>query len=160
LTLYNYIHIFIRADILHAGLISALRTLIGATLTVLGGSVFAYALSDPHSPARKVIYRISVVSMYLSAGLIPWYLTMRAYGLQNSFMLYVLPSTINVFYVMLIKTYFEQIAYELKEAAKIDGAGHFSILFQVILPVSIPILATIFIFAAVDSGTHGWTTFS
>ena len=146
-TIYNYIHIFTNSNLQHAAFISLARTLIGAVLTVLGSSIFAYAMSKENTPFRKFIYRASIATMYFSAGMIPWYLTMRAYGLQNNFFLYVVPSIVVVFFVILIKTFFEQLPKELEESAKIDGAGQFTILFSIILPLSVPILATVFIFS-------------
>jgi ABC-type glycerol-3-phosphate transport system permease component len=153
-TLYNYRHVFENSNLAHAALVSVARTFIGGAVTVVGCSVFAYALSREKTPFRKFIYRAGVVTMYLNAGMIPWYLTMRAYGLQNNFLLYIVPSIVVVFYLILAKTYFEQMPKELEESAKMDGADHFVILFKIILPLSLPILATIFIFAAVGQ----WNT--
>jgi len=93
--------------------------------------------------------------MYVSGGLIPWYIVMRAYGLYNNFALYIVPYMFNVFYVILIKTYIESLPHELEEAARIDGAGFVTTFFQIIMPVCKPILATCTLFTAVGT----WNAF-
>ncbi|MEI6051810.1 MAG: carbohydrate ABC transporter permease, partial [Opitutaceae bacterium] len=90
-----------------------------------------------------------VVTMYFSAGLIPWYLTMRGLGLKNSFLLYVIPSAVSAFYVILLKTYMEQLPASLSESAKIDGAGYFRTFRSIVFPISMPIIATIAVFSSV-----------
>jgi ABC-type glycerol-3-phosphate transport system permease component len=92
--------------------------------------------------------------MYLNAGLIPWYLVMRLYKLNNSFFLYIIPSAIVAYYVVLLKTYIEQLPQSLEESAKLDGAGYLTIFIKIIFPLSTPIIATIAVFASVGQ----WNT--
>lgn len=87
--------------------------------------------------------------MYLNAGLIPWFLTMRMYHLNNNFLVYILPGAVSAFYVILIKTYIEQLPQALEESAKLDGAGYITIIMKIIFPLSMPIVATILVFASV-----------
>lgn len=98
---------------------------------------------------RKLVYRFIIITMYLSAGLVPWYLVMKAYGFQNSFLLYIIPGAINAYYMILIKTFIEQIPESMEESAEIEGAGFFTIFLRIIIPLSKPILATIAIYRAV-----------
>ena len=88
--------------------------------------------------------------MYVNAGLIPWYITMKGLGLKNNYLLYILPFAISAFYVVLYKTYVEQIPPALEESAQIDGASYFKSFIRIIFPVSKPIVATITIFSAVS----------
>ncbi|MDR2618822.1 MAG: carbohydrate ABC transporter permease, partial [Treponema sp.] len=88
-------------------------------------------------------------TMYFSAGLIPYYLTIRAYGLFNSFLVYVVPGALSAFYIILFKTFIEQIPPSMEEAALIEGAGYMRIYRSVIFPLSLPIVATITVFCAV-----------
>jgi putative aldouronate transport system permease protein len=81
-------------------------------------------------------------------------MTMKGLGLKNNFLLYVLPSAVTAFYVILVKTYIEQLPASLEESAKIDGAGPFRIFFSIIAPISLPIIATVAIFSAVGQ----WNT--
>jgi len=137
-----------------AALVSLLRTVLGTLLTVFCCSFFAYLITKDEMPYRKFIYRFVLVTMYFNAGFIPWYLTMKAYGLQNNFLVYIVPSALSAFNVILIKTFIEQLPASLEESAKIDGAGYFKIFAYVIFPLSMPIIATIAVFAAVGQ----WNT--
>lgn len=149
LTLNNFAQIFKLKGIGNALIISVLRTLIGTIVTVLSCSFFAYLVTKEELPMRKLIYRFVVLTMYFNAGLIPWYLTMKFLHLNNNFLLYILPTAISAFYVVLLKTFIEQLPQSLEEAAKLDGAGYFTIFTKVILPLSKPILATIVVFASI-----------
>jgi ABC-type glycerol-3-phosphate transport system permease component len=88
--------------------------------------------------------------MYFNAGLLPWYLTIKSIGLQNNFLVYILPSAVSAFYVVLLKTFFEQLPDSLEESAMLDGANYFTLFMRICLPLSKPILATIALFAAVN----------
>ena len=149
LDLSTYRSLFERPDIGQAFLISGLRTGIGTLVTLISCSILGFAFSKRHMFLRTLLYRILVATMYISAGLIPWYITMRTYNLQNTFALYILPFAVNAFYVVLLKTYFEQLPDSLEESAEIDGAGIFIIIFRIILPMAKPILATVAVFSAV-----------
>jgi putative aldouronate transport system permease protein len=98
---------------------------------------------------RKFIYRFVILTMYVGGGLIPTYLVMRYLGLRNNFLVYILPGAVSAYYVILIKTFIEQLPESLEESAKIEGAGTFTCWFKIIMPLSKPILATIVVFAMV-----------
>ena len=148
-TLNAYREIFGNNRIMRPIMISALRALVGTVITLLCCGIFSYLLTQKDMPNRKVIYRMLVITMYLNAGMIPWVITMVRYGLHNNFLVYVVPSALSAYYVILIKTYFESIPQELEESARIDGAGFFTRFFRIILPVSGPIFGAIAMFSAV-----------
>jgi putative aldouronate transport system permease protein len=152
----NYVHLFRQNNILHAAFISLSRSSLGSVMTVFFTSLFSFILIQDVLRFRKFLYRIVVVTMYVSATLIPWYLLMTRLGFKNNFLLYIVPSAINAFYLILIKTYMESIPGSLQESALIDGAGAFRIFASIILPVCKPISATVLIFAAVDQ----WNTWT
>lgn len=135
--------------LLHSLLISVLRTVASTAGCVIFSSMFAYLMTQQNLPHRKFIYRFAIITMYVSGGLIPWYLTMKLYGLYNNFWVYVIPNLLGVYYCILIKTYIESLPQSLEEAARIDGAGFFTLFFRIILPLSKPILATIALYQAV-----------
>ena len=87
--------------------------------------------------------------MIFSAGLVPTYMLYRDVKLLNNFLVYILPSAVSVWYMILMKTFFEQLPVELEESAMLDGASPLLIFFKIIIPVSMPIIATICIFSAV-----------
>lgn len=126
------------------------RTIIGTLLTLICCSFTAYLLSDRDLPKRKLIYRFFILTMYINAGFIPYYLTISAIGLKNNFLVYVLPAAVQAYFIILLKTYIESIPAELVESAEMDGAGLIKIYYRIILPLSKPILACIVVFAAVN----------
>lgn len=148
-TLKNYADIFKSGDVPHAFLISVLRTSIGTACTLLACMLLGYLFSKEDMPLRKVMYRILIITMYVGGGLIPTYLVYKAYRLTNSFLVYILPAVVDAYYVILIKTYVEQLPISVEESAMIDGAGTMCIFLKIILPMSLPIVATIAIYASV-----------
>lgn len=149
-TLYNYEVLLKDPDIWRAFFVSAARTVIGTILTVFCSAFLAYLLTRKELPCRKFFYRMTVLTMYLNAGLIPYFIIMKYYGLKNNFLLYVIPGAIGAYFVILIKTYMESLPSELSEAATVDGAGPFTIFYKVIMPVCKPILASVSVFSAVN----------
>ena len=153
-TFSNYIAVFKLEGILNATMISVLRTVIGTTITIYACTFFAYLITRDKLPFKKIFYRFLIITMYFHAGLIPWYLTLKYYHLNNNFLVYVLPGAISAYYIILIKTFIEQLPAALVESAKIDGAGYITIFRKIIFPLSKPIIATIMVFAAVGQ----WNT--
>lgn len=151
----NYIQVFKLKGIGQAALISLLRTVLGTFLTLLGSSFLGYAFSKPEYWKRKFWYRFVVISMYFSAGLIPWFVTMKSIGLYDNFFVYILPTMVIPFYVILFKTFVEQIPSSLEESVQVEGGGYGVRFFQIILPLSTPILATIAVFACAGQ----WNSF-
>lgn len=154
-TLYSYQKIFQINGIFSATVVTVLRTVLGTALSVFCCSLFAYLMTIENFPMRKACYRFVFFMMYLNAGLIPWYILMKSLGLKNSFLLYVLPGAMNAFYIVLIKTYIEQLPKSMEESAKIDGAGYFTIYRKIIFPLSTAVIATIVVFTAVGQ----WNSF-
>lgn len=130
--------------------ISASRAVFGTLITIFCSSLFAYILTKEQLFLRKYIYRFVILTMYISAGLIPWYMTMMSLGLKNSYLLYILPSAVVGFYIVLLKTYIESIPPSLEESAMIDGAGYLTRYTKIIMPLCKPIIATVSIFSAVS----------
>jgi len=158
-TLENYITIFQLEGIIQSVMISASRAILGTIVTIVCSSMIAYVFTRQEFFARKFFYRLLVSALYVSAGVIPYYITMRAYGLKNNYLLYILPSAVIPYYVILIKTYMESISETLHEAAFIDGANYPTILFRIMLPLSKPILAAIGVFSAVNQWNSWYDNF-
>lgn len=149
LSLFNMQKVLAIKGIGKAVLISAVRTITGTGLTVTVCMFMGYIFSKQKFPARKFLYRMLIITMYVGGGMIPSYLVMKAYGFINTFWVYIIPSMISAYYVILIKTYVEQIPVALEESALIDGAGYVTVFIKIILPMSVPIAATIAIYASV-----------
>lgn len=130
--------------------VSVARTVLGTALTAICSSFLGYMVTQSELPMRKWVYRFVVATMYFNAGLIPWYILMVNLGLKNNFLLYILPSAVGAYYVVLSKTYIESIPASVEESAKIDGAGVLTIYARLILPMSMPIIACLIVFCAVN----------
>jgi putative aldouronate transport system permease protein len=151
----NYLNVMKISGLPAAAMVSLGRTVLGTSLTILGSSFLGFMFTQKKLWARKFWYRFVVATMYFNAGLIPWYLTMRTLHLTDNFLAYIIPSIVQPFNIILIKTYIENTPAELQEAAEVDGAGIMYIYTRIILPISKPILATVAIFAAVGQ----WNAF-
>ncbi len=153
--LENYVNVFKIQGLWDATFISISRTLIGTVLTVIASAFMGFMFTQEDMWGRKFWYRFTVITMYFNAGIIPWFLTMKAIGLTNNFLAYVLPAIVSPFFIILVKTYVESTPKELQQAAEIDGAGFMVFFFTIMLPLIQPILATVAIFAAVGQ----WNSF-
>jgi len=153
--LKNYIEVLKLRGLGQAAVISILRTVIGTVLTVMASAFLGFMFTQKKMWKRKLWYRFMVITMYFNAGLIPTFITMHLLGLTNTFWVYVIPAIVQPFNVILVKTYLESIPESLQQAAEIDGAGIMRIFIQIMLPLSLPILATIAIFSAVGQ----WNSF-
>jgi ABC-type glycerol-3-phosphate transport system permease component len=152
----NYTQVFQLRGLFNATVVSINRTVIGTVLSVLSASYLGYCMTKEYFWHRTFWYRYLIITMYFSAGLIPWYLTMHALRLNNNFLAYVWPSLCQSFNVVLVKTYVESLPLSLEESAEIDGAGCLRRYMSIVLPLSTPILATIAIFSAIGH----WNSYS
>ena len=149
-TLFNYKEVLQSKGLLEAMGISVARTVTGTLLSVLLTAFMAYLFTLQKMPARKFFYRVVIVTMYLSGGLIPTFLVYKSYGLLNTFWVYIIPGAVSVYNMVLVKTFLENgIPESLGESASLDGAGPLTIFFRIMLPLSLPILAAIALFVAV-----------
>jgi ABC-type glycerol-3-phosphate transport system permease component len=150
----NYVKIMHLNALPQAVFITVSRTVLGTFLSTLCTAYVAYVLTKRLLWHRKLIYRFFIITMYFNAGLIPTYLNMRFLHLDNTYWVYII-GVINVFNLILVKTYIESIPESIEESAAIDGAGYLLVFFRLILPLSLPILATISVFSAVGH----WNSF-
>lgn len=150
-TLLNYTKLFTEnKNILSSMFISASRAIIGPALGVTSSMILAYTLSRRDFVLRKLFTKILVYTMYFSGGIIPVYMLMRSLGLINNYMVYILPAMIGAYNVMVMRSYIDGLSASLIEAAKIDGASEYKILFKIIMPLSLPVLAVVTLFIAVS----------
>lgn len=148
-TMKNYTFVFQEAAISHAALISVLRTVIGTLLTVFCSAMVAYTVSRQEYILRKFVTISFVLTMYFSGGLIPTFLLMRDLHLLNNFWVYILPGLVGVFNLIIIRSFIDGLPEGILESAKIDGAGEFITFIRIVLPLTIPVLATVSLFTAV-----------
>jgi putative aldouronate transport system permease protein len=122
----------------------------GTLLNILLSSLGAYVLSRKNLYIRRPMSLAIVFTMYFSGGLIPFFLAVKGYGLYDSRMALILPVAINTWNLIIMRTAFSQVPDGLEEAARIDGANDFVILFRIILPVVKSTIAVMVLFYAVQ----------
>ncbi|MVP02027.1 carbohydrate ABC transporter permease [Paenibacillus lutrae] len=147
--LETYAYVLKNEMFLNSFKISIILTIVGTLLSLFLTTITAYPLSKPRLRGRKWLLLIFIFTMLFSGGLIPMYLLMQNLNLINTLPVLFLPALVNVYNMLIIKNYFEGLPESLEESAKIDGASNLRILFYVILPLSLPVLATIALFFAV-----------
>ncbi|PZE22831.1 carbohydrate ABC transporter permease [Paenibacillus xerothermodurans] len=109
----------------------------------------AYPLTKKKLKGRDFFLLMILFTMFFSGGLIPEYLLVKSLSLTNTIWALVLPGMINAFYLIILKSFFSSIPEELEESARMDGSSHFSTLIRIVLPLSLPVLATLSLFYAV-----------
>jgi putative aldouronate transport system permease protein len=122
---------------------------IGTSINILLTLSMAYVLSIKEFSGRKIIMMLVTFTMLFSGGLIPLYIQINKLGLYDTRWALVLPAAIQVWYLIIARTFFMGIPKALSESARIDGANDLGILFRIILPVSTPIIAVLTIYYAV-----------
>lgn len=131
-------------------------TAVGTSISLLMTTLGAYVLSCTQMPGHRFCTFFVIFTMFFSGGLIPTYLNMRNLELLNTLWSLILPSCIVTWNMFLERNFIKAIPPQLTEAARIDGAGEFRLLLQVVLPLSMPILATLTLFY----GVSRWNEYS
>lgn len=156
----NYIETLKYPQIYPAAFMTLLRTIVGTITSVIATAIVAYVLSRKDFFARKFVTILFVVTMYVSAGLIPSYLLIRHLGLMNNFLVYILPGLINPFNVIVIRSYIDSnIPDELTESAMMDGANDFLIFWRIVFPLCMPVIATVSLWVAVGHWNSWFDTY-
>jgi putative aldouronate transport system permease protein len=156
-TLSNYAAIFRDGIILNAYKITILRTVLGTLVSVFTTGLVAYGLSERTLPGRKIIMSFLLVPMFFGGGLIPYYLSLKSYGLLDTFLVYIIPGIFSIWNCIVMKTFFMQIPESLKESVRIDGGNELQIFFRIIFPTSLPMFAAISLFLAVGHWNDWFT---
>lgn len=148
-TFKNYETIFAFSGLVTGFKISVLRTIVGTLLGLVSASMLAFTLSRVDFQGRKFVSTFLALTMYVSGGLIPFYILIKDLHMMGTFSVYVLPGLVSAFNVFVIRSFIDGLPYALQESAKLDGANDFTIYWRVILPLTKPALATIALFLAV-----------
>ncbi len=140
--------------------ISLAKTVITTVLNLFFTSMLAYALSRKEYVLRGFITTVLVLTMYINAGMIPNYLLIsRTLGLRNTYWVYIIPTMFSCFNMIVIRTYIQGLPEALVESARIDGAGDLRTFFQIILPLCLPVMATVALFVAVGAWNSWFDTY-
>ncbi|MBO0991730.1 carbohydrate ABC transporter permease [Bacillus sp. SD088] len=144
-----YQFVFGYGHIMKAYMNTIVRTVAGTFLIVAFTTLAAYPLSKRELPFRNTITIFFLIAMFFSGGIIPDYLLVKNLGLIDTRWALILPTAVNVFYIIIMRNYFMTIDKGIEESAMMDGASYFTILTKIILPLSKPVIATIALWAAV-----------
>lgn len=145
----NYKHVFKEALLWTGYANTIFYTVVGTTVSVLLTTFAAYGLSRRGLPGKNLMIMLMTFSMYFSGGMIPNFLIVRNLGLLDTRLAMILPGAINTFNFIIELTYFKGMPPELEEAARIDGASHFTILFKIMMPLAKASIAVIALYYAV-----------
>lgn len=148
-TTENYRIIFENNSMLHGLFISVARTVSGTLITMLFTVLASYCFTKRDMVGYKFYLWLFLIPMYISAGIIPTYLVYKSLGITNNFLVYIVPNLVWGSNIIIMRTLFDDVPKSLSESAFIDGAGELRIIFRIIIPLSLPVIATIALFNAV-----------
>ncbi|MBB6669695.1 carbohydrate ABC transporter permease [Cohnella nanjingensis] len=154
-SLDNYVAVFRNGGLMKAMGVTVSKTVIGTALHVLFTAMVAYAVSRKELIGRTLYMYMGTVTLFFGGGLIPYYLLIRDLGLLDSFWVYIIPAMFSFFDLIIFLAFFREIPEGMEEAAKIDGANDLKIFYRIVLPVSMPVVATIALF----HGVYQWNDY-
>ncbi|MFK7692752.1 carbohydrate ABC transporter permease [Paenibacillus sp. HJGM_3] len=125
-------------------------TMVGTLLNVILTVCTGYALSRSRLKGQKAIMMLYVFTMLFNAGIIPTYLVVKGAGLINSYWALIVPALVSPFNMIIVRLYFMNLPDSLEESGKIDGASNVRILVSIMVPLAMPVIATIALFCAVE----------
>lgn len=141
----SYVFAMVNDNFWSSFLVSIKRVFVGVPFSMFLIILTAYPLSKTKQifKGRGFFAWFFMISILFSGGLIPYYLTVSSLHLVDTFWSLIIPCSVQVFYIIILLNFFRQIPSEMSEAAEIDGAGHFRVLIKIMIPLSIPALATL-----------------
>lgn len=145
----TYAYIFETGTFVRALLTTICVTAVGTLVQVMLTFTMAYPLAKRYLPGRALVLNLVIFTLVFSGGMIPTYLVVRDLGLLDSYWALILPLAINPFYLIIVKSFFQELPQALEEAARIDGCNEMGVFFKIVLPLSKPIIATFSLFYAV-----------
>lgn len=148
-TFENYKVVLTNKGLWQGYLVTISRTVLGTSTALIFTSIVAYAMSRPNLKFKPIFYWINIFTMFFGGGLIPYFLIIRMIGLYNHFLVYIIPALYSVYNMIIFSSFFRSISEELHEAALMDGANEFRIYWQIYLPLSKPVLATVALWLAI-----------
>ncbi len=148
-TFENYAIVFKDQRLIGGFIVSVARTIVGTVASILFTAIFAYGLSKKDLVGRQFYMVVCIITMYFSGGLIPSFLLIRELHLMNTFWVFIIPSLISVWNMIIFRTFFQGLPAGLEESAKIDGSGNWGVFFRIVVPLSGPVIATLSLFTAI-----------
>ena len=157
-TFDNYKYVFADTRLYTGFAVTVAKTALGTACSLVFTASVAYALSNPRLKWRNFFYKTSLFCMFFNGGLIPFFVWMVELGLYENFWVYILPALYSTYNMIIISRFFREIPQELREAAIVDGASEFKIMFSIYFPLSGPVFATVGLWLAVGQWNDYYTT--
>ena len=148
-TFDSWRYILSNRDIWRSFFITVIATVSGVVLSLAITSLFAYPLSKKEFKASKLLMIVALITMVFKAPVVPYFLTLKNIGLFNNPLVLVLPQILTAYNMSIMRSFFQQFPAEVEEAAMIDGASRFKVFYQIVLPSSKAVLATVGLFYGV-----------
>ena len=150
-TLAEYQRAFVKSkDMMLSLWVSIKVTFTGTVISMILTTIGGYALSKNTLPGRNIIFRLILLTMFFSGGLAPSYILIKSLNMSNTIWALTIPGAVGTYYLILMKNYFlSSVNQSLEEAAKIDGCNDIQILYKIVLPISVPVIAAISLFYGV-----------
>jgi len=145
----SYQFIFASNQLLKSMGITVFVTIVGTLYSMIFTTGLSYGMSRSDLPGRKFFTTLILIPMFFGGGLIPGFLNIKRLGLMNTVWVMIIPAMISIWNYVVIRAFFQQLPAEMEESAKLDGANDLRILFSIILPLSLPVLATFSLFYGV-----------
>jgi len=158
-TWLNYLKLARYPNLTHAFYISVVRAVVGTVTCVIASSMVAYTLSRREYVFRRFVSVLFVTTMYVSGGLIPAYMLIRNLHMIGTFWVYILPSLVGAFNVIVMRSFMDQLPYSLQESASIEGANDFMIYYKIIMPLCMPAIAFVALLVAVGPWNSWFDTY-
>lgn len=154
ITFKNYTAIF-NSGYMKAFWNSVLVTIAATGFSMLMTVTMGYAMAQKDLIGRKFLIRFVIATMVLDAGIIPFYLVVKNLGMIDSYLSLIIPAAISTYNLILVKNYISSLPESLMESARLDGCTELGIMFKIVIPLSVPILAAVTLFSAVSH----WNTY-
>ena len=154
-SLESYYTVFEDPAIYKAFVISVMKTLIGVVLHTILNALVAYGMSRKNLIGRKIYMQMGIIAMFVNGGMIPTFLLYKNIGLLNNFWVYIIPVLFSFYDMVIMMNFFRGIPYSLEESAMMDGANPMTIFIKIVLPLSLPVMATIALF----HGVYQWNDY-
>ncbi|MCR4579467.1 MAG: carbohydrate ABC transporter permease [Treponema sp.] len=155
----TYKSVLAKGDFLLSYKNTLIYSVVGTVLSLVFSSCLAYPLSKKELKGQKILTKFVIFTMYFGGGLIPNYVLMRRLHLINHMAGFIMPSLISTYYVILMKSFFAETPHELEEAGELDGLSPIGIFVRIVIPLSMPIIATMILFNAVGYWNNWYNAF-
>ncbi|MCQ2612301.1 MAG: carbohydrate ABC transporter permease [Treponemataceae bacterium] len=148
-SLESYRTVFLDKSIINAFTVTVLRTVIGTVASVFFTGMVGYAFSKKHIMGNKFYTILGTITMFFNGGLIPYFILIKNIGLYDSFWVYIIPGLFSFYNMIIFMSFFRELPPGLEESAKLDGANDMVIFIRIVIPLSMPVMATIALFNGV-----------